>query len=351
MKRILLYVHDPAISNSITNLIPTADYQVISVVDCEHAFREAQSSKQADFLICEDVVCLVNEGERLESYLKEFPAIPAIIVSSNPSIEDAVLATRIGAADYFHVAMIPSILLIRLRQLADFKQRARMSSETDVLVIGSLRIEPARMLVFCGDDELALSPTEYRILRLLAQSHKQAVSFEALAMHLQGTHVPHKEARRMLSAHMSNLRTKLRDGGCGEPIINRRGFGYLLDMDFKPEEIADSESDDAPSQAYIVASLDLDGFIRQLTPEVTDILGYSPAELTGKSIWELVKLIDIGEDQQFALTMVATTNPTFNQTLRFKRKTGGTVLLHVQSSTLINENGAIDSFVFVARTV
>jgi hypothetical protein len=68
-------------------------------------------------------------------------------------------------------------------------------------------------------------------------------------------------------------------------------------------------------------------------------------------MWELVNLIDLDEDQQMPLTEVTTPRPTFNQVLRFKRKHGDMVLLHVQSSTLVNRDGSLDSFVFIAHEV
>lgn len=349
MPHILINVFDPTIHNLLLELIPDDEFEISFVADCEHVYSFTLFSTPVNLVICEDVYCLRDMGAPLESYLNKFPSLPAIVISRRPNIADAVLATKAGAADYLPVDLLPTILLVRLRQLTE--QSGRRATLNAVLVVGHLRIEPARMRVFCGEHEMTLSPTEYRILYLLAQAHQQAVSFEVVAMHLQGTPVPHKEARRLLSAHMSNLRAKLRLAGCGNPIINRRGYGYLLDMDSSQHESSPSEQPVAEVQPFIVASLDLDGIIRQITPDVYDILGYAPGELTGKSLWELVKLVDVDQDQEFPLTQVTTPNPTFNQILRFKTKHGGTVLLHVQSSTLVNQDGSLDSFVFIARRV
>lgn len=76
-----------------------------------------------------------------------------------------------------------------------------------------------------------LTPTQFQILRLLAESAGHIVTVEDIAFHIQGIHASRTEARRMITAHLTNLRTKLQKAGCDHYLVNVRGRGYMLDHD------------------------------------------------------------------------------------------------------------------------
>lgn len=75
---------------------------------------------------------------------------------------------------------------------------------------------------------LDLTPTEFEILRCLAQAEGRVVTFEDIVFQVQGIRTHRDEARRMLSSHLSNLRVKLQAAGCQDCMVNSRGRGYFL---------------------------------------------------------------------------------------------------------------------------
>jgi PAS domain S-box-containing protein len=103
--------------------------------------------------------------------------------------------------------------------------------DENTLTVRGLTIHRDRSEAVYRRQTLALTPTEFDILRLLAQAAGRVVTFEEIVYALQKVTVPRNEARRMISAHMTHLRMKMREAGCEDYLINSRGRGYMLDND------------------------------------------------------------------------------------------------------------------------
>lgn len=95
---------------------------------------------------------------------------PVIFVTSAQGVDDRVRGLRLGADDYVTKPFIASELLARI----DAVVRSRRS--LPVLVQGDLRISVANRKVQRGEREIDLSPTEFEVLRVLAEARGVPVS-------------------------------------------------------------------------------------------------------------------------------------------------------------------------------
>jgi DNA-binding response OmpR family regulator len=77
-----------------------------------------------------------------------------------------------------------------------------------------------------GDTLLDLTPTEFAIMRTLAQAGGRALSFDEIVSDVHGYQADRDEARHLLASHIRNLRRKL--GDAAEYLHNVRGVGYYL---------------------------------------------------------------------------------------------------------------------------
>jgi two-component system, OmpR family, response regulator len=75
---------------------------------------------------------------------------------------------------------------------------------------------------------LDLTPTEFEILYCLVQAGGRVVTFEEVANRLRGVQMERDEARTMLSSHFTNLRSKLREAGGDDYLMNSRSNGYFI---------------------------------------------------------------------------------------------------------------------------
>lgn len=274
------------------------------------------------------LLCATTDDADLLYVRSQCPITPIIIVSDSPSIGQAVAYLQSGVADYIPryelseqrllTAMEKSLqmrrLMERFQPLANrllnfhpflaqlsFDQLANHTSiEGHIYRVGDLEIDDQRLVVMWRGEDLWLSPTEYNILRLLAQAMPQVVTFEDIVYHLQKVHVRRNEARMMLSAHISNLRAKLRAVRCDHYLVNRRGQGYALEADPTVElrraqgrlqRIAENSSD-------ILGWMDTNGVIHYMNAAVERVLGYAPEEFIGRSVFDLLSLIH-PQDAQF----------------------------------------------------
>jgi DNA-binding response OmpR family regulator len=99
-----------------------------------------------------------------------------------------------------------------------------------VQVIGPLEIDRARCRVLVGGTQTHLTPTEYRLLCVLADHPNHVMPSNEVARLVWGSH--DVGIGRSLQVHMRRMRAKLNAGPIRPPaIVAVRGFGYQLTWD------------------------------------------------------------------------------------------------------------------------
>ena len=149
--------------------------------------------------------------------------IPIIMLTAKDSEADIVAGLEMGAADYVCKPFSPRVLMARIR--AVLRRPA-----TDVLndtagppiTLGALTIDPGRHKVEIKGKEVPLTFTEFRILRLLAESPGRAFSRAQIVDHVRGE--SYSVTERIVDVQMVSLRKKL--GNLGDWIETVRGVGY-----------------------------------------------------------------------------------------------------------------------------
>src|SRR5262249_57595297 len=125
-----------------------------------------------------------------------------------------------GADDYLTKPFSVDELLARLRAAL------RTTQATDpVLQIGDVRIDLANRLVTMPGRPVSLTPTEYDLLRLLAQNEGKLLTQPAIVRQVWGA--PHHEQANHLHVHVSQLRRKLEpDPARPRYLLPQPGLGY-----------------------------------------------------------------------------------------------------------------------------
>ena len=146
-------------------------------------------------------------------------AFPVIIVSARGDWTEKVEGIEAGADDYMAKPFEMGELIARVRALI----RRGSGRLSNVVAIGRLRLDTARMSASFDGAPARLSPLEFRLLDYLAHQDGRAVSAGELADHLYGT--AEDGDTNAIEAIVARLRRKF-----GADIIaTRRGFGYLLE--------------------------------------------------------------------------------------------------------------------------
>lgn len=151
-------------------------------------------------------------------------ATPVVILTARAEEADELVGLGLGADDYLVKPVSGRKLTAHLRAVLR-RARPDPAAAAEVLRIGRLEVDRARVEARVDGHALPLTPTEYRLLAHLAATPGRAFERGEL---LEAA-LPEGEAYdRAVDVHVANLRRKLRDAGAPEAIATVRGVGYRL---------------------------------------------------------------------------------------------------------------------------
>jgi DNA-binding response OmpR family regulator len=179
------------------------------------------------------IVDLTGAGTRglvLCATLQErLPGVCVIVCSSATGTDDAVLAFKLGAADFVVKPVTVEELEIRVARALQFTSESRTARDQVRSTLGPLEIDAARRAALLDGTPLAITPTEFRLLALLVQRADEVVPVPDLARAAWGTYDVSMEAS--VRVHLRRLRAKLRAAAGHSPgLVVARGFGYRLTL-------------------------------------------------------------------------------------------------------------------------
>jgi DNA-binding response OmpR family regulator len=225
---ILLVEDDAATASMLTDVLESSAYEV-RAVSTGAAARTRVEQAPPDLIIL-DLMLPDEDGLVLCNVLKNIADVPILICSATQRRRDAYLSLKLGAEDFIAKPFDMYDLLARvevlLRRLAH-RALAEPQPALEPIRIGELVIDHAEHEVSLAEAALQLTPTEYRLLSVLAARPDQVVPREALAKLVWGD--PDTGNSRTIDVHIGRLRVKLAQAGRLAPhILSVRGFGYKI---------------------------------------------------------------------------------------------------------------------------
>jgi DNA-binding response OmpR family regulator len=228
VRRILVVDDDYDIARWLDLALTDAGYQV-SIVGCGAGARGAVKEFNPDLILL-DLMLPDTDGLLLLTSLKTARDVPVIVLSARDMQVDRVIALKLGADDFVAKPFDFDELLARASAVL---RRARPASSLvddaadDVINVGSLTIAHSRRLVTVGGQPIQLTPTEYRLLHVLAMHANEVVPHATLVEKVWG--YPAVTAGHLVDTHLWRLRQKLRRGRAEAPrIASVRRRGYTL---------------------------------------------------------------------------------------------------------------------------
>lgn len=168
----------------------------------------------------------------------ETQSLPIIMLTARGEESERLRGLSTGADDYVVKPFSVPELLARIRALL---RRTRPERLADVLSAGDIELDRARRRVFRSGREVALGPTEFRLLEFFMQSPGRVFTREQLLDGVWGRDVYIDE--RTVDVHVGRLRKILNRGRTTDPIRTVRGAGYAFD-----ERFGRFDQRDAPAQ-------------------------------------------------------------------------------------------------------
>jgi two-component system, OmpR family, phosphate regulon response regulator PhoB len=223
--KILIVEDEPALAELLSWNFESAGFSVQQTADGEEALLVAQEFAP-DIIILDWMIEQLPGIEvcrRLRKG-KETAAIPIIMLTARGEEEDRIRGLETGADDYVTKPFSPRELRARVEAVL---RRTRPAVTGSTLVVGDLELDPVAVRVRRGGTQIALGPTEFRLLRHFMERPGRAQSRSQLLDAVWG-HDSDIELRTV-DVHIRRLRSAIEMPDMEDPIRTIRSVGYALD--------------------------------------------------------------------------------------------------------------------------
>ena len=199
-----------------------AGMSVDEVGSGREALRELIEGHQAYDLLVLDVMLPDLDGFEVCRRLRaQGMAIPVVFLTARGTTEDRVRGLSIGGDDYLTKPFSVEELVARVRVVL---RRTGRAPATEVLSAGGVELDDDAHLVRVGDRDVALSPTEFKLLRFLLRNPGRALTRAQIIDHVWDYDFAGEPT--VIETFVSSLRKKLDPDG--RLIQTVRGVGYRL---------------------------------------------------------------------------------------------------------------------------
>ena len=225
MTRVLVVDDEPALVDAVGYALRSEGFEVATAQDGEQAL--AVFDNDSVELVVLDIMLPRLSGIEVCRRMREASDVPIILLSARDAEVDRVLGLESGADDYVTKPFSMAELLSRVRAVLRRRELDLRATGSAVMRIGRLEIDPVRHTVKVDGQTARLTPSEFKLLALLASEPERVFSRREVMQHLwDSTYVGDQRA---CDIHMSNLRRKVeRDPENPEQLVTVRGIGYKL---------------------------------------------------------------------------------------------------------------------------
>jgi len=218
---------DPHLLRLVMRNLQLEGYEVLTASDGKQALEQIKA--HTPDLVLLDVMMPKMDGFTVCQQVRAFSAMPIIMVTARGQEQDKVRGLDLGADDYLTKPFGVDELLARVRAVLRRSQftAGDRASTSPTTTIGEITIDFTQHKVTMADQEVDLTPIEYRILSHLAQNAGRVVAQDSLLGHVWGAEYIGES--HMLQVNMNRLRHKLEsDPVHPRYILTKVGIGYLL---------------------------------------------------------------------------------------------------------------------------
>lgn len=227
MSRILVVDDERDILDPLSYALERDGFDVTTAETGEAALERARSAT-FDVIVL-DLMLPDMTGMDVCRTLRSESDVPIVMLTARDAEVDRVLGLEIGADDYVTKPYSTAELVSRIRAMIRRRELDRASAPSTLATAG-IEIDLDRHEVAVDGRIVRLTPSEFRILRLLAEEAGKVFSRSQIMEHLWRT--PYVGDARACDTHISNLRRKIeRDPAHPTRLVTVREVGYRLEAE------------------------------------------------------------------------------------------------------------------------
>jgi two-component system KDP operon response regulator KdpE len=225
---ILLIEDEPQMRRFLRITLQSQGYRLVEAATAQEGLIQA-TTRNPDVVLL-DLGLPDLDGLEVAKRLREWTQTPIIVISAREQELDKVKALDAGADDYLTKPFNAGELLARIRVALRHASRRNAGPPEPVFVLQNLRVDLSQRQVFVDDEEVHLTPIEYKLLTVLIRHAGKVITHSHLLKEVWGP--AHVNEVQYLRVYMTQLRHKLEiDPARPRFLMNEPGIGYRLKYD------------------------------------------------------------------------------------------------------------------------
>ena len=223
--KVMIVEDDQDIATLVSDVLAEEGYATEIVTDSRLALSTFDRVKPD--VVTLDVMMPSLDGISLCLELRRSSEVPILFISARKDPPDRVVGLRIGADDYMSKPFDTDELVARVEALLRRSHMSKDANGAQQIRFGRFVIDLGSVQAVAGEEQVQLTPTEFKLLRTLAADPGHVFTRDDLLTGVWG-YEPGSDTR-LVDVHVGRLRKKLEDAKVTEvQIETARGFGYRL---------------------------------------------------------------------------------------------------------------------------
>ena len=227
MAKVLIVEDDEVIAEGMARHLSNAGFEPVRVTNGTQGLARLRFERPDVCIV--DLMLPGTDGWRLiESAREEGIGTPIVVVSARGTEHDRVHALEIGADDFLVKPFSMKELVARVQATARRGTRPEQARRGEAIEIEELRVDPREVQAYVNGESAGLTPTEFRLLYVLAAEAGRVVTRDELLQRIWGRRETHRD--RTVDVFVRKLREKIDKRSSDHTFIQTRyGVGYKLE--------------------------------------------------------------------------------------------------------------------------
>ncbi len=224
MSKVLLVDDDTTLLNLLSDYLREIGFALFTATRGEAALRLLFEERPE--IVVLDVMMPGMDGYVLASRIREMSSVPIIFLTAKSSETDKLRGFRLGIDDYVTKPFSFAELVARLNAVLN-RTRVSEPANRNLHTFGNIVIDLDRWSVTRNGESVALSPTEFKMLKFLVENKGRAIAEEELLQAVWG--LEEGAERGYVRRYIWFLRQKMESDPSSPKIIQTvRGYGYRM---------------------------------------------------------------------------------------------------------------------------
>lgn len=223
---VLVVEDEPQVMRFLRTTLPSHGFRVIEAASGQQAIVQA-STRSPDVILL-DLGLPDLDGVEVTRRVREWSAVPIVVLSARDQEGDKIEALDAGADDYLTKPFGVGELLARIR--VALRHTNRDAAGASLFETGDLRVDLGARRVLLGGEEVRLTRTEYNLLAVLVKHAGKVVTHRQLLKEVWGP--GSVDQSHYVRVYMGQLRHKLeKEPARPRYLVTETGVGYRLKTD------------------------------------------------------------------------------------------------------------------------